>query len=128
MDANPGNASGLRVLLIEDHADSARAMARLLRTFGYEVDVAHGIVEGRDKVEGNPIDLLISDLLLPDGSGLDFMRTLRATRPQLKAIAISGFTQSSDVKESIDAGFNAHVAKPVDFNKLREVIEQVVRE
>ena len=126
MDAADGKGGGLKVLLVEDHSDSARAMARLLTTCGHQVDVAHGVKEGLKMAGGHGFDLLISDLALPDGSGLDLMRQLRGTRSTLKGIALRGFTQSTDVEESISAGFQAHVAKPVDFHKLRQVIEQVI--
>ena len=71
-----------------------------------------------------PFDLLISDIGLPDGTGLELMRQIQAIRPT-KGIALSGRDSSEDVRESRDAGFAAHVAKPVDFHKLQQLISQL---
>lgn len=77
--------------------------------------------------EGASYDLLISDLSLPDGSGLDLMRHLRPVQPALKSIALTGFTESRDVQDCKDAGFNAYIPKPIDFNKLRSVIDELAK-
>ncbi len=71
-------------------------------------------------------DLLISDIGLPDGSGLELIRRLHELYPHdpVRAIALSGFGMEEDVKKSREAGFYAHLTKPVDFQKLQAVIRQ----
>ena len=68
-------------------------------------------------------DVLVSDLGLPDGSGLDIMRTLNAERP-LFGIALTGFGMDDDIRKSRDAGFKYHLVKPIDLNKLDTLIQQ----
>jgi PleD family two-component response regulator len=77
-----GNSSkpGTRVLLVEDHSDSAKAMARLLRTFGFQVEITYRLAEARAAARAGKFDLIICDIALPDGSGLDLMRELRLRR------------------------------------------------
>jgi CheY-like chemotaxis protein len=73
-----------------------------------------------------PFDLLLSDLGLPDGSGLDLMRALRAEGFGLPGIALSGYGQESDLQQSRDAGFACHLVKPVDVRRLKETIDRVI--
>ena len=115
---------GLRVLVVEDHADSATAIARLLRSFGYQPQVARDLKTAVELADRAPFDLLISDIRLPDGSGLDLMRQLRNLGP-IKGIAMSGLASDADYQNSADAGFSAHLGKPLDFTRLRETIDRV---
>jgi CheY-like chemotaxis protein len=65
---------------------------------------------------------LISDIRLPDGSGLDLIRRLQSNRP-IRGIAISGFGTEQDQRRSREAGYETHLTKPVDFDRLLEAIE-----
>jgi CheY-like chemotaxis protein len=118
----------LRLLLVEDHSDTAEAMAELLRSLGHEVRVAMSVAAGLDAAaaeigSGAGIDLVISDLGLPDGTGLDLMREL-VSRYGLRGIALSGYGSEDDVRRSLEAGFSRHLTKPVNFNALEAVIHE----
>lgn len=115
-----------RVLVIEDHADSADAMQIVLERRGYEVRLARSLAEGR-RLAREPFDVLVSDLQLPDGSGLDLMRELAAAGP-VKGIAMSGFGAASDVQRSRAAGFQHHLVKPVEIQSVIDAIESFPRE
>ncbi len=124
-DAAPREAhKKLRILLVEDHLDTSKVMARLLTGFGYSVACASSVKTALHLLETEPFDLLISDLGLPDGSGLDVMRHAKQ-RPHIKGIAVSGFGMEEDVRRSREAGFVQHLTKPVEFQKLEAAIEQV---
>jgi CheY-like chemotaxis protein len=69
-------------------------------------------------------DLLISDIELPDGNGLELMEAIRSRRP-IPGIALSGFGSADDIEHSLAAGFVVHLTKPVDFRRLEKVIEQI---
>jgi two-component system, chemotaxis family, CheB/CheR fusion protein len=122
-DAAPAGRP-LRILLVEDHEDTRWVVARLLRRRGHLVRTAGGVREALDAAEAGAFDLLISDLGLPDGSGLDLMRHLDG-RPGLRAIALSGFGMDEDRAESRYAGFAHHLTKPVEFRDLERTILQV---
>lgn len=118
----------LRILLVEDHADTAAILARLLRRMGHDVLHASTIEEAfhiarREKRDAG-IDLVMSDLGLPDGSGLDLMREL-STEHGLRGIALSGFGMESDLEQSRAAGFSKHLIKPVDIGLLKTTILEV---
>lgn len=115
---------GLQILLVEDHADTALVMSMLLEKSGYVVRVADSVNRARQSAEEGPIDLLICDVGLPDGSGLELMRELKS-RYGLKGICLSGFGLDDDIRQSRAAGFIAHITKPVDLIRLESLIEQV---
>ena len=69
-------------------------------------------------------DIIVSDLGLPDGSGLDLIRELRVRGP-VKAIALTGYGMEEDVARSLEAGFSEHITKPVNFQNLRATIERM---
>ena len=114
----------LRVLLVEDHADTRFVMRRLLASFGCQVVDVGTVREALDLVERERFDLLVSDIGLPDGSGTEVMRELR-TRQGARGIALSGFGQPDDLRRSEEAGFATHLTKPVNLKTLQEVIQRV---
>jgi PAS domain S-box-containing protein len=111
------------VLLVEDHDDTRRAMANLLKSFGYNVKTASNVAEGIAMAERERIDLLVSDIGLPDGTGHDVMR--HAKGRGIRGIALSGYGQEQDIQRSREAGFETHLVKPVNFQTLESVIRRV---
>ena len=116
----------LRILLVEDDAMTARIMGKLLRQNGYVVTTATNIADALE-VPVEDYDLLVSDIGLPDGSGLDLMRTIRL-RNDVPGIALTGFGMEDDIRKSGEAGFVAHLTKPLDFAKLDAMIRKVATE
>ena len=123
----PSDAAGrkLRILLVEDHQDTARAMTWLLKRHGHQVRVAGSVRDAIDEAGRADVDLLISDIGLPDGTGLDVIRQM--PRKGIPAIALTGFGMENDVARSLEAGFTEHLTKPVNFQKLEAVITSLSR-
>lgn len=116
---------GRKLLLVEDHPDTSATFARVLRKEGYDVQVAGSCAEAVNTFESDPeIDLVLSDLGLPDGNGFELMRQLQSIRT-VKAIALSGFGMEGDVAQSRDAGFSDHLVKPIDLGQLRRALRRV---
>jgi CheY-like chemotaxis protein len=114
--------------MVDDHEDTSRAMSRLLGGLGYDVRTA-GTVEGAlAAAEEQAFDVLISDIGLPDGSGLELMRKLCARDGRVKGIALSGFGMDEDVRRSREAGFREHLTKPINLQKLQQAIEKLTVE
>jgi CheY-like chemotaxis protein len=111
----PGDGGRPRVLLVEDHADSAATLAMVLSIRGYPVQVARNVAEARELC--GACDVLVSDIALPDGSGFDVLREAKQ-RGEVKAIAVSGYGTEEDVKRSLEAGFAEHLVKPFDPDRL----------
>lgn len=126
--ADPAESDHLRILLVEDHSDTGMVMARLLRRSGHMVSHAENLTGAMKAWEAQPFDLLISDLGLPDGSGLDLMRRIQARHPGVPGICMSGFGMESDVDASRAAGFTEHFTKPVDMQQLYAAIQRLTRD
>jgi PAS domain S-box-containing protein len=113
-----------KILLVEDHQDSADILSQLLVFHDYDVGVARTMEEAISVANHGVFDLLISDIRLPDGSGLELMRRLQSSHP-IRGIAISGFGTEDDMRRSREAGYDTHLTKPVDINRLLDAIERV---
>jgi PAS domain S-box-containing protein len=112
---------GLRILLVEDNPDTLRYVAVVLRKWRHLVTTAQDYRTARDLATSDVFDLIISDIELPDGSGLELVRELNRVRPT-PAIALSGFGSVDDVFQSRKAGFAEHLTKPIDIRELGESI------
>lgn len=116
----------LCILLVEDDADSLTALVRLLSIAGHEALGAGTAAEALQLARSRRCDVVVSDVGLPDRSGLELMREL-ASLYHIPGIAVSGHTDAADVKECERAGFSRHLKKPVDFRKLLDAVEAVTR-
>ena len=120
-----GEERSAELLLVEDHVDTARVLSRILQNSGYQVAHADTIGRARELADSRRFDLVVSDLGLPDGSGLDLMQSLREAHG-LRGIALSGFGTDEDRAASRAAGFAEHLTKPVDWPLLRDAIERLL--
>ncbi len=114
-----------RLLVVDDHEDTREVIATALRRRGYEVDTACGVAEALDRGLSQEYDLLISDIALSDGSGLDLMERLKLERGLL-GIALSGYCDDDDQLRSQEVGFVEFLLKPVDFGRLLQAIKRAV--
>ena len=113
------------VLLVEDHADSARVLTALLRRRGYRVYHANSVAEARALYGSEPVDVIISDLGLPDGNGLDLIKDLRAVR-EVPSIVLSGYGEAEAQANSLQAGVQEHLTKPVELPRLEAALQRVL--
>jgi CheY-like chemotaxis protein len=113
----------MRILLVEDHEDTNRSLTNLLRRRGYHVQSALNVRSALDLSEKEQFDVLVSDLALPDGSGIELMQNLSSNRPRV-GIALTGFGMEEDIRKSKAAGFQHHLVKPIDLNKLDTLIQE----
>ena len=102
-------------------------MARLLRGFNHVVQTAGEVAGARQLAASHNFDLVVSDLGLPDGNGLDLMQYLRQ-QYGLRGIALSGYGMEEDVRQSKAAGFDEHLLKPLSLEALQRILERAPRE
>ena len=123
--APPPGRAPRRVLVVDDHADSARTLARVLELWGHEVRVAHSGPEAIAAVDADPADLILLDIGLPEMDGYEVARRLRARAPAatLILVALTGYGQDDDRRRSREAGFDHHLVKPVDLADLQRLLE-----
>jgi signal transduction histidine kinase/CheY-like chemotaxis protein len=111
----------LRILLVEDHEDTRRNMTRLLSALKHSVTPAHDAASALKQAAKSTFDLVISDIGLPDESGLELMKKLKA-RHKLRGICLSGYGMDEDIARSREAGFLEHLTKPINFERLEAAI------
>ena len=123
MDVRAVSAPGLRILFVEDHPDTADAMTKLLLAAGHHVRFASNADRAHEEAQraGGELDLFIFDIGLPDKDGCELLRELRV-RYNVPAIALTAHAYPADVRRCLDAGFSAHIAKPIIFDALLEAI------
>lgn len=114
----------LRILLVEDHPDTAAMLARLLESDGHAVRMAGDVATALELLRDEPSDLLISDVGLEGGTGYDLLREAAKIRP-IPAMAMSGFGMDEDTRRSLEAGFLEHFVKPLDYEQLRAAIRRL---
>jgi len=113
-----------RLLLVDDDTDTANILASLLSEHGYSVRVADGVASALLAAQVEPFDILISDIGLQDGSGLDLLAQLSSKMP-IKGIVLSGYGMEEDICRTKAAGFSAHLIKPVSMKMLLRVVQEV---
>lgn len=135
--ANPPD-SPVRVLLVEDHDDSLRLLAKLLGLNGYGVATARTAAEAVRVATDAPVDLVICDLMLPDRTGFELLEDLqrisaarcpghgRPAVPGLRGIAVSGMTDPATVTRCETVGFARHLCKPVNMDDLLDAVRAVL--
>jgi CheY-like chemotaxis protein len=114
------NEAGHRILLVEDHLETAEAMQEVLERNGYRV-VSADSIETATSVDLAGVDAIVSDILLPDGRGTQLISQLKRER-SVPAIAFSGLTRQSDIDGVKAAGFDLFFTKPVDFPRLLKAL------
>ncbi len=123
---SPGDV-GLDILLVEDHEDTASSLVRLLERRGHRVRHTRTCESAVAQWRETPADFVISDLGLPDGTGLDLLAALRAHSPAVRAVCMSGYGMASDIERSKAAGFLAHLIKPVSVQTLEAALQAHAR-
>ena len=118
----PAEHRALNILLVEDDAVTCRITAKLLRHAGHAVTTASSYDTALE-VATPAFDLVVCDIGLPGRSGLDLMRELKG-RHGLVGVAVSGYGMEGDIERSREAGFVAHLTKPVDFATLVGMIQE----
>ncbi|RSZ33486.1 PAS domain-containing hybrid sensor histidine kinase/response regulator [Variovorax beijingensis] len=127
LEAQPRPVGEQRVLVVDDNVDAAETMAMLLEALGYKSSVVHGGLAAIEAVKAQDPDVVLLDIGLPDLSGHEVARRVRAEMvnpPPL--IAVTGYGQASDRDTSLEAGFRAHLTKPVDVDKLSALLERLL--
>jgi len=118
------SGKSLRILVVEDHSETLDALSRLLSHFGHEISVADGAQVALNMIDSKEFDVVLCDIALPDGNGYDVIAEAKRKR-SVKAVALTGFAATEDIERGREAGFDFHLAKPVDFHELRAVLGQI---
>jgi DNA-binding response OmpR family regulator len=116
-------ALNMRILVVDDDADTADSMGVLLQMHGYEVAVAYNGLGALLEASNYPPQVVLLDLGMPAMDGYEVARSLRCRVPGVVVIALSGYTQDADKSHAREAGINHYLVKPVDPAQLQQVIQ-----
>jgi two-component system CheB/CheR fusion protein len=121
-----GTGSALRILLVEDDADSREALRRLLTAQGHRVHPVHDFGSAIDVAAREPIDLLVSDIGLPGKDGCELMRAVKKLY-DLPGIALTAYVSEEDEARCLAAGFTRYIDKPVKFSDVLDAVSSFPR-
>ena len=120
--APQGALTGIYALLVEDDPDGCDLMQMMLRRFGAEVTAVSTAAAALESVRERRPDVLVSDIGLPDGDGFQLLKRVRESNQDLPAVAVTAYASRQDVAKALAAGFQAHVAKPVEPAQLKAAV------
>ncbi|MFL6590384.1 MAG: response regulator [Chthoniobacterales bacterium] len=113
------------ILLVEDHYDTQQAFTAILRSWGHRVGASSSVAGGLKYLDEHQVDVIVSDIGLPDRNGYDFIAEARERSPGMMAIAVSAYFTAADQQRGHEAGFDMYFAKPVDLRALQRVLERI---
>ena len=109
----------MKILLVEDHDATRDTLVSLLSRCGHTLITAQTAAEALELLGRERIHVLLADLGLPDGDGLDVVAKAKKLNPDIKAIALTARDTDDDYKVGFEAGFDHYLTKPIDFEELR---------
>lgn len=118
--------TGLRVLVVDDEADARDLLRRLLTERGCEVTIANSAEDALTVLAAGPCDVLLTDIGMPGTDGYELLRRVRALHSSRKAIAVTAFARPADRDRALAAGFDGHLAKPVNPVRLLRLLVEVM--
>jgi CheY-like chemotaxis protein len=115
----------MRILVVEDHQETRTVLTGLLTRWGYIVSAADSLKSGLERLNTEPpVDVIVSDIALPDGTGYALVSEARRHGRRVLAIALSGYAYPSDVRIAKLTGFDHHLSKPCDCHYLRTLLQE----
>ena len=124
--APPGPRGGpLRILVVDDNEDSAHSMSALLKLQGHEVELADAGRIALERAQARRPDVILLDIGMPDMNGYEVARQLRSQQgfADTLLVAVTGYGRPSDVQQTQAAGFDHHLVKPIDYDKLESLLD-----
>lgn len=115
-----------RVLIVDDDGNLCQQLGKIIEFLGYDALLAGSNAEARQRIQNGAPDLVIADLHLPDGTGLDLLHELHATDPRVPVIILTGYPSQESIRRTLLEGGYTYLAKPVALDQLRQVLERAL--
>jgi CheY-like chemotaxis protein len=113
-----------RILIVDDNVDAANSLAEMLQIDGHTTEVVYTGKDALSRAFARPADVILLDIGLPDMNGYEVAARMRPQIGPVQLIALTGYGQTEDVRRATEAGFDAHLIKPVDFDELERIIAE----
>jgi PAS domain S-box-containing protein len=124
----PPRLSGIQVLVVDDEVDARDVLSTALTAYGADVMTCSSAAEALDAIEEHPFDVLVSDIAMPEEDGCTFIsrvRSLGGSGAAIPAVALTAFASDDYVNRALEAGFQAHVAKPVEADEIATIVARL---
>ena len=115
----------LRILVVDDNRDFCDSVKDILEMEGHEAQAAYGGQTAVERAEKKGFDLILMDLVMPGMNGVTAIKTIRKISPSSPIIVVTAFGEEAVIQEALHAGANQMLRKPLDFNRLIEIIESL---
>ena len=114
------------ILIVDDDGTLCQQLGKIVEYFGYAPVLATSTAEARQQFQSNPVDLVVADLHLPDGSGLELLHEFHEKKPGLPVIILTGYPTQESIRLTMIEGGYTYLAKPVALDQLRMVLEHAL--
>lgn len=121
------NAPAASILVIDDEPDLRTLYELTLLREGYRVETASTVQEARDQLKGRPFDVVITDMRLPDGFGMEILQDLRDQQRRERCVVMTAYGSAENAVEALRAGAFDYLTKPVDLKQFRSVVASAVQ-
>ncbi len=115
-----------RILVIDDEPSLREVLTVLFEQEGHLVETAGSVEEARQRLADSSYDLILCDLMMPDGSGLDLLREARSVDPAATVIMMTAFTSTKSAIEAMRLGAHDYIPKPFDVDELKVVVQRAL--
>ncbi|TCK05168.1 sigma-54-dependent transcriptional regulator [Phorcysia thermohydrogeniphila] len=115
----------MRTLILEDEKNIREILSIVVEEFDFEIDEAETLLEALEKLKENSYELLLVDLRLPDGSGMEVVRQVKRERPETEVVIITAFASTETVKEAFELGVYDYIEKPFKIEDLRLILRNL---
>ena len=126
----PTTLDGIKVLVVDDNIDNLTLFSVILKSFGAKVTLAESAAKGLKALSEHRPDIVLSDVSMPEEDGFAFIQKIRMLDEKsgckTPVVALTAYAGADDVRRMLDAGFTAHVAKPVERTFLSKVIARLI--
>src|SRR5262249_30397611 len=112
--------------IVDDEASIVEFLSMLFESEGFAVEAARSAVEAQRALAGASFDLVLCDILMPDGNGLDLLREIKAASPSTAVVMMTAFTSTKSAIEAMKLGAYDYVSKPFDVEELKIVVEKAL--
>ncbi len=116
------------ILLVDDDKSILRILTRILQKQGYNIHTAETGREAEEKINSQSYDLALIDVKLPDTDGVDLLRKIQATRPNMIKIILTGFASMDNGIKALNSGADAYLVKPVEPTELLKILKEKFEE
>ena len=115
-----------RVLIVDDEQSLVDFLSVLCTGEGLSVSTAYSVGEARERLAESTPDLVLCDMMMPDGNGLDLLREIKATNLPTSVVLMTAYTSTKSAIEAMKLGAYDYVPKPFDVDELKVVVQRAL--